>query len=388
MDFAPSEEARRFRAEVRDLIAETFTPEVRRRAHETGTMHDWGLHRAIGGRGWLRQALPEALGGGGRDPEELAGLFRELELAGAPYDGVSNVAMVASVIAHLGNDMQKREVLPRLLSGESVAALGYTEPDSGSDVAAARTRAVRDGEGWRIDGQKMFTSLAEEADWILLLTRTTPDGPKHKGLTFFLVPTTLPGITINPIRTLSGKRTNATFYDDVRVGDEWRIGDVDGGWQVMLVALSYERGVSGGVRDAERLLETAEAHARVATRDDGAPLIVDGDVRDALARLAVDVEVADLLASRAAWVAGSGRLPGTEGAHVKLFATEAFTRAANCLIDLVGPAGLVRDDESRDPASQFEYFYRFAPVTTIYGGTSEIQRNLVAQRALGLPRSR
>jgi alkylation response protein AidB-like acyl-CoA dehydrogenase len=388
MDFTSSEETVKFRAEVHDLIAETFTPEVRDRAHETGTMHDWGLHRAMAARGWLQQALPESLGGGGRDPEELAGLFRELELAGAPYDGVSNVVMVSSVIAHMGNDMQKGEVLPKLLSGESVAALGYTEPDSGSDVAAARTRAVRDGDGWRIDGQKMFTSLAEESDWVLLLTRTTPDGPKHKGLTFFLVPTSSPGIEIQPIRTLSGKRTNATFYDNVYVDDEWRIGEVDGGWQVMLVALSYERGVAGGVRDAERLLVAAEEHAHTATRDDGTRVIDDPDVREELARLAIDVEVADLLAGRAAWVSGTGRLPGTEGAHVKLFATEAFTRGANRFADLAGPAGLVRDDTHGDVSAIFEFFYRFAPVTTIYGGTSEIQRNLVAQRGLGLPRAR
>ncbi len=279
-------------------------------------------------------------------------------------------------------------MLPRLLSGDSVPALGYTEPDSGSDVAAARTRAVRDGDGWRIDGQKMFTSLAEEADWILLLTRTNPDGPKHQGLTFFLVPTSTPGIEIQPIRTLSGKRTNATFYDGVRVGDEWRIGEVDGGWQVMLVALSYERGVAGGVRDAERLLVNAEAYARATRGDDGRPLVEQPEWRDALGRLAVDVEVADLLAGRAAWVSGSGRLPGTEGAQVKLFATEAVTRGANTFLDLAGPDGVVRGDPHVDRARFFEYCYRFAPVTTIYGGTSEIQRNLIAQRGLGLPRSR
>ena len=144
-------------------------------------MHDWELHRAMADKGWIAQALPEALGGGGRGPEELALLFRELELAGAPYDGLSICTMLASVIAHVGNDMQRREVLPKLLAGEALIALGYTEPDSGSDVAAARTRAVRDGDGWRIDGQKIFTSLAEESEWVFLLTRTDPDVPKHAG---------------------------------------------------------------------------------------------------------------------------------------------------------------------------------------------------------------
>jgi alkylation response protein AidB-like acyl-CoA dehydrogenase len=313
-------------------------------------------------------------------------LFRELELAGAPYDGLSICTMLASVIAHVGNDMQRRVVLPKLLAGESLIALGYSEPDSGSDVAAAHTRAVRDGDGWRIDGQKIFTSLAEESEWVFLLTRTDPDVPKHQGLTFFLVPTSAPGFELQPIRTLSGKRTNTTFYDGVYVDDEWRVGEVNGGWQVMLVALSFERGVAGGVRDAERLLTVAEEHARHATRDDGSVLLDDPDFRRDLARLAVDCEVTDLLASRAAWVAASGGLPAVEGAATKLLATEALTRAVGRLLDANGPAGLVQRHDVTDLSAFYEYCYRFAPVTTIYGGTSEIQRNLVAQRGLGLPR--
>jgi alkylation response protein AidB-like acyl-CoA dehydrogenase len=389
VDFTPSTSAVQFGDEVRELIASVFTDDVRQRVHDTGTMHDWGLHRAMAAKGWIEQALPEALGGGGRDPEELAVLFRELELAGAPYDGLSICTMVASVIAHVGNDMQRRVVLPKLLAGESLIALGYSEPDSGSDVAAARTRAVRDGDGWRIDGQKIFTSLAEECEWVFLLTRTDPDVPKHQGLTFFLVPTAAPGFEVQPIRTLSGKRTNMTFYDGVYVDDEWRIGEVNGGWQVMLVALSFERGVAGGVRDAARLLTVAEEHARTAVDEStGRPLLEDHNRRRELVRLAIDCEVTDLLASRAVWVAASGQLPGVEGAATKLFATEALRRAVSRLLDANGPAGLVQSHDVTDLSAFYEYCYRFAPVTTIYGGTSEIQRNLVAQRGLGLPRSR
>lgn len=385
MDFTHSPAAEQFGDEVRALVARVYTEERRQHAHDTGTMHDWELHRAMAEQGWIRQALPEALGGGGRGPEELAVLFRELELAGAPYDGMSICTMVASVLAHAGNGMQQRDILPKLLDGESLIALGYSEPDAGSDVAAARTRAVRDGDGWRIDGQKIFTSLAEESEWVFLLTRTNLDVPKHRGLTFFLVPTAAPGFQLQPIHTLSGKRTNMTFYDGVYVGDEWRVGDVDGGWQVMLVALSFERGVAGGVRDAARLLAEAELHARE-TLDDDRPLLEQPARRDALVRLAIDAEVADLLASKAAWVAASGRLPGVEGAASKLFATEAFQRSVLRLIDVEGPTGLVQAHDVTDIGAFYEYCYRFAPVTTIYGGTSEIQRNLIAQRGLGLPR--
>ena len=387
MDFAPSAAAERFRHEVKELVAAHFTDDVRDRVHETGTIHSWSLHRAIGERGWIAQALPEAQGGGGRDPEELAALFAELERAGAPYDGLSNVVMVSSVLAHVGNEMIRAEVLPRLLSGEAMVCLGYSEPDSGSDVAAARTRAVRDGDDWRIDGQKMFTSVAEESDWIFLLTRTSTDGPKHAGLTFFLVPMDTPGISLQEIRTLPGKRVNVTFLDGVRVGDEWRVGEVDGGWQVMLVALSFERGLAGGVRDGERLLRTVEELARRVPDDGSAPLVDDPVTRERMVRLAIDNEVADLLSGRAAWVAASGRLPGTEGAAARLFASESFTRAASWAVDLAGPEGLV---QSTDRGGQidgfFEYCYRFAPGTTLAGGTTEIQRNLIAQRGLGLPR--
>ncbi len=386
MDFAPSEAAERFREEVRQVIADTFTDEVRDQVRATGTIHSWPLHHAIGQRGWISQALPEAQGDA-RDPEELAVIFAELERAGAPYDGLSNVVMVASVLGHVGNEMIRDDVLPRLLSGDALVCLGYTEPDSGSDVAAARTRAARDGDGWRIDGQKMFTSVAEEADWIFLLTRTTGDGPKHAGLTFFLVPMDTPGISVQEVRTLPGKRVNITFLDGVHVGDEWRVGEVDGGWQVMLVALSFERGLAGGVRDGERLLRVVEEFALHAP-DSGGPRPVDDPVvRERMVRLAIDNEVADLLAGRAAWVAASGRLPGTEGAAARLFASASFTNATAWAVDVAGADGLVRTvDRAGRIDGFFEYCYRFAPGTTLAGGTSEIQRNLIAQRALGLPR--
>ena len=389
VDFTPSRTGGAVRRRgARAGRAHVFTDERRQRAHDTGTMHDWDLHRAMADQGWIGQALPEALGGGGRGPEELAVLFRELELAGAPYDGLSICTMVASVLAHVGNEMQQREVLPKLLAGESLIALGYSEPDSGSDVAAARTRAVRDGDGWRIDGQKIFTSLAEESEWVFLLTRTDPDVPKHRGLTFFLVPTSAPGFELQPIRTLSGKRTNMTFYDGVHVDDEWRIGDVDGGWQVMLVALSFERGVAGGVRDAERLLAVAEdARPRRGRRRRRVRCSRTPTSPRRLARLAIDCEVTDLLASRAAWVAASGRAPRRRGRGDEAVRHRGVpTVAATACSTWPGPPGLVQSHDVGDLSAFYEYCYRFAPVTTIYGGTSEIQRNLIAQRGLGLPR--
>jgi alkylation response protein AidB-like acyl-CoA dehydrogenase len=388
MNFRESEDTRRFRAEVRELLRRELTLELRARVKETGTNHAWSLHRAIAARGWLRAAIPVSLGGEGKSPEALAALFQELDLAGAPYDGVSNAMMVGSTLARVGSDFHKEAVLSTFLSGEQIPCLGYSEPGSGSDVAAASTQALRDGAGWRIRGQKLWTSLAEEASHAFLLARTRAAGPKHKGLTFFLVPMESPGIQIQAIRTLSGKRSNATYWDDVYVDDRWRVGEVDGGWQVMLVGLAYERGVAGGVSDALRLYRAALVTAEETLRPDGTRALDDASVRERLVRTAIDAEVAELLAARAAWVAASDALPGMEGAQAKLFATEAFVRASSALLDVFGPELLVESDPYSPLAGQLSYAYRYAPVTTTHGGTSEIQRNLIAERGLGLPRAR
>jgi len=381
VDFTPSPETVAFREQVRAVLAEHIDAEVRARVAATGTNHDWGVHRALAERGWLAATLPEALGGQGRDPEQLAGFFRELELVDAPYDGTSLAMMLAYILGHVGSEFQKAEILPALLSGEAIPCLGYSEPESGSDVAAAQTRAVRDGDDWVISGQKMFTSLAEQARWAFMLTRTNTDVPKHRGLTFFLVPLDSPGVEVREVRTLSGKRTNITFYDDVRVPDRMRVGDVDGGWNVMVVALSFERGIAGGVADVRALYDAALVCAR--ERE----LIDEPSVRERLARVAIDTEVCELLGERAAWVAVNG-VPQQEGAEIKLFATEAYWRASSSFVDMLGPEGLPSDHASHSPAAIVEYSYRVAPIFTTAGGTSEIQKNLIAERTLGLPRAR
>ena len=296
MDFRPSEAATAFTTEIRRFLAEHWTEEMAERVKESGTDHDWDLHRAFAARGWMRAAMPAALGGEGRSPEELAALFHEFEVHGAAYEGMSLAMLVAFVLGNVGSDFHRDEVVPRLLDGSAVACLGYTEPGSGSDVAAATTRAVRADENhWVIDGQKMWTSLAEVSEWVLLLTRTDPDAAKHRGITFFLVPLDTPGIEIRPIRTLSGRRSNETFYDAVRVHDRWRIGEVEGGWEVMRVALAYERGVVGGLSEGVRLLRAGIEAAEETRRPDGSRLIDDPSVRDRLVRTAIDNEVAQLL---------------------------------------------------------------------------------------------
>jgi len=384
VDFSPDPSVVAFTSEVREFLAGHLTDEMRRDMHESGTSHDDGLHRAIAARGWLAAAVPGSPDA--RDPFEMAALFRELELADAPYHGLSVTMLVAGVVQQAGSPDLKAKVLPEILSGDALCCLGYSEPDHGSDVAAASTRAVANDEAhttWTINGQKMWTTLAHVSRYVLLLTRTDPDVAKHRGLTMFLVPLATPGTSMQPVHTMAGDRTNVTFYDDVIVGDEWRIGEVNGGWQVMGIALALERGVMGGTAPGEVLWRQVLGWAKSAGVA-GRP-----SVRQEVARTRIDAEVSWLLAQRTAAIAAGGGLPSVEGSMTKLFATETYNRAARAWQDLAGAEGLLATGAPGAVADgAIERAARHAPLTTIYGGTSEIQRNNIAERHLGLPSTR
>lgn len=375
-----------FRDEVHDFLAEHVTDEVIERAHVTGTIHDWGLHRAMAAQGWISAGWPAEYGGGGRSPLEMNVLSEEMYLSGAPVDGIGVASLVAHTILLEGSEWQKATIIPEILSGEVICCLGYSEPESGSDVAACATKATLDGDTWTIDGSKMFTTLAHEAGYVFLLTRTNNDVAKHKGLTMFAVPMDTPGIEISPVHTMGGERTNITYYDGVQVDDRYRVGEVDGGWKVMMTALVFERNAAW-YGEAVRLLDHAVHWASTTMGTDGRPMIEDPLVRERLAQAAVGNEVANLLGWRAAWLASTGTLPGVEGTMAKLFTTEHYQRSASDLLDLLGSDGVRRHGDPRAPADGWiEATYRHSQVTTIYGGTSEVLRNIIAQRGLGLPR--
>jgi alkylation response protein AidB-like acyl-CoA dehydrogenase len=383
--FDPATEA--FRSEVRGFIAEHLAPEVVERAHSTGTMHDWGLHRALCERGYLASGWPVEFGGLGRDAIDQAVLMQELYAAGAPIDGLNIASMVGATLLVCGTDEQKADILPRILAGEVMCCLGYSEPDAGSDVAAVATKAVRDGDSWVIDGQKMFTTMAHEAHYVFLLTRTNAGAPKHKGLTMFLVPMDTPGIEITPVETMGGERTNITFYSDVRVPDSCRVGEVDAGWSVMHAALVYERS-SANWGEPDHLVESA-ARWSLEPGPDGTRPFDDPEVRTALARWSTELEVGRLLLFRTAWLSARGEMPQVEGSMAKLHITEAFVRASSDLLDLVGARGvLARGEAGAALDGLLEHAFRHSVVTTIYGGSSEVQREIIAGRGLGLPRAR
>ena len=387
MDFRLGEGSEEIRNEARQFLDEYLTEEVQQRMHASGVHHDWDFHRARVEHGLLAPGWPEEFGGQGRDALEVLASAEEFQRSGAPTYGVGTTMMVANVIRHMGTEEQKRLILPQALSGKIIIVLGFTEPEAGSDVAAVQSRAVPDGDEWLITGQKMFTTNAQEADYVFLLARTNPDVAKHKGLTTFLVPLRQPGVEIQPVYTMSGERTNLTFYSDVRVSDSLRIGEVDGGWHVMTVGLTFERSLPQG-GDSTRLLQAMEHWASNATDATGRKRADDPVIQARLGRAAAENEVSTLLARRCAWVQYTGGLPGVEGSMAKLFSSEALTRQSAEFVDMLGPDGLRSDGEDTAVEGGIaEYLYRFALGTTTYGGTSEVQRNIIAQRGLGLPRS-
>ncbi|MFZ6004727.1 MAG: acyl-CoA dehydrogenase [Actinomycetota bacterium] len=387
MDFRFDAETEAFRNEVRTFIAANLTREIVDRAHATGTMHDWGFHKALCERGYLASGWPKEFGGLGRTAIDQTLLMQELFAAEAPVDGLSIASMVGATLLVCGTDQQKADILPRILAGEVMCCLGYSEPDAGSDVAAVATRATRDGDDWVIEGQKMFTTMAHEAHYVFLLARTNLEAPKHKGLTMFLVPMDTPGIEITPVETMGGERTNITFYTEVRVPDACRVGDVDAGWSVMHAALVYERN-SANWGEPDHLVE-AVAEWSLQPGPDGTCRFDDPNVRASLARWSTELEVGRLLLFRSAWLSSRGEMPQVEGSMAKLHITEAFVRASADLIDVLGTAGLLALGEDGSVLDGLvEHAFRHSVVTTIYGGSSEVQREIIAGRGLGLPRSR
>ena len=386
MDFELSQKAIDFRSQVKKFISENLTSEITLKMHETGTFNDKNFNESLAAEGLLAGAVP---GYGDRDPVELYLLFNELEKAGAPYDGLAVTMLVAGVINAVGTEFHREEVLNKLLTGKHNCCLGYSEPDYGSDVASIITKAEKIENRWVINGQKMWTTMAHESDWVLLLTRTNSDVPKHKGMTMFLVPMNTPGIEIQPVATMASERTNATFYDNVEVEDQWRLGEIDDGWSVMGVALALERGVMGGTNPAVPLLKHVLNWAETTPSKNKSLMIDNALMRERIARTAIINQVGQLLTLRAAWIAATGGMPGVEGSMAKIYASEEYQKVVGWFQQMAGAEGLLSFGAEDAAASGWiDYDARHAPVTTIYGGTSEINRNNIAERHLGLPRNR
>jgi 3-oxocholest-4-en-26-oyl-CoA dehydrogenase alpha subunit len=389
MDFWESDDLAAHREAARAWADANVRPEWAGEQQRTGCHQTMELHARLARDGILGAGWPAEYGGSDADPDFARAVFEELARQGLHSDGWATTVMVARTIAHVSTEEQKREYIPAALSGGLLIALGYSEPDSGSDVAAAKTTAVRDGDDWVINGQKMFTSTAQLSSHVFVLARTNPDAPKHKGLTLFLVPTTSTGYEIQPIHTLGGQVTNATFYTDVRVPDSARIGGIEAGWDVMKVALVYERGVGGTASMELTLSRDLAAWAREAKRPDGSAVFDDPLTAERIGRIAVNEAVFRALDLQMRWQVAKGELPQVEGAMRKLFWSESAQRHYSDTLDILGAEGVLSPGAAHTPfGGKFEHDFRAAVVTTVYGGASEILREIIAERRLGLPRNR
>ena len=384
IDFGYGERAEKLAAETRAFFEGVLTPELRKRSHHSFDGHDWGVHRAAGARRLLYPTWPAKFGGRDADPYEAVASAHVWDENDWTINAVAVCNMVGWIIMEYGSEELQRTVLPLMASGDVICSLGYTEPHSGSDVFAAKTRATRDGDTWVINGQKMFTSGANLAKYVMLLTRTDPDAPKHRGITLFLVPLDSPGIEVQPVYTYPDERTNITYYSDVRVPDLYRLGAVNGGLEAMTVALKLEQGGAGFIVPHRRTLQRAIEWAGTATRN-GRPVLEDPQVLGRLSRAAVSSEVSDVIFRRSLWARANGVPDRAFGPMSKLFSTESFLRDSTDLLDLTAPDSLFKGQEG---LGLIERSHRHAAATTIYGGTSEIQRSLIAEKALGLPRTR
>jgi 3-oxochol-4-en-24-oyl-CoA dehydrogenase len=377
IEFDIGEEARAMMDEIDAFMTANVTPEMKARFHYSWEGWVPELHKQLAQAGLLFLSSPE-LGGRGVGSYAKASARRAFDRHGYRNPGAGVAEMVGLMISRAGSDELKADVLSRIIAGDAICSLGYSEPGSGSDVFAAQCKATPEGNGWRIDGTKMFTSGANLSDYVLMLCRTNTEVAKHKGLTMFIVPLKAEGVTIQPVHTFQDERTNITFYDNVKIPDSWRLGEVDGGVRTMSLALELEHG--GGFDGP--MHEAAEA-AEELCRELG--LLVRPQAQARLAKARLNADIAWLLGSRASW-AGVNKKPNMAyGPMAKMHSSEKFLEDARDLLDLTAPLSLTK---RKGAAQLLNQCYRHAHGTRIYGGTSQVHRSMIAERALGLPRTR
>jgi len=392
VDFEFSEAERAFAAEVEAFLDQHATPDVadvtrENMAQIVDTPARRAFMRKLAARGWLGMTWPRQYGGQEKEGVYEYILNEALARRGAPQIG-KGVGIIGKTLIRHGSEKLKREFLPKIIRGEIEFAVGYSEPQAGSDAANMQLRALRDGDGWRLDGQKIWTTSAHFADWYWVGARTDPDTPKHDGISLFLIPMDHPGLTVQAMPTIGDERTNAVYFDGVWVHDDYRVGELGGGFRYISEALDLERFTMFTFSPIEQRLEELVDYVRGAARD-GAPLRGDPHVRQRIAELATQCAVARGLGLR--FVAASmrgGKPPTVEASEYKLYATQLSQRVADAMLDLPGAGAQLRVHTSEAPLrGRPEMSYRYSVIDTIGGGASEIQKNIIARRKLGLPKN-
>jgi 3-oxocholest-4-en-26-oyl-CoA dehydrogenase alpha subunit len=389
LEYTPEQQA--LRKELREYFAKLLTPEVKEELGQPGEggelFHQ--LLRRMGKDGWLGVGWPEEFGGQGRPATDQFVFFDEVQRAGAPFPFVT-LNTVGPTIMRFGSEEQKAFFLPGILAGEINFAIGYTEPEAGTDLASLRTRAVLDGDEWVINGNKVFTSGANQADYVWLACRTDPDAPKHKGISIIVVPTSSDGFKWTPIVTVGGNVTTATYYDDVRVPKGNVVGEVNAGWRLITTQLNHERvglAAMGGL--AHRLWDEVLEWTRTTDSGEGGRMIDLPWVQMDLARTHVRLEAMKLLNWRMASAVAAETLAPADSSAVKVYGTETLVDVYRTLLGIVGAAGYLPGGSPGAVLNgDLERAARAAQINTFGGGVNEIQREIVASAGLGMARQK
>jgi len=399
MDFHDTPEEATFRSEVRTFIegnlprdwarlnqGPAFAEEATDDPEREAFLKQW--RKALSGRGWVAPHWPREYGGAGMSPGEQFIYNEEMAKHRAPAVGGSGVGMLGPTLILYGTDEQKKEHLPGITSGEISWAQGYSEPGSGSDLASLQTRAVRDGDDYVVNGQKIWSSGAHRADWMFMLARTDPDAPKHRGISMLLVPMKAPGISVQPLVDMAGDHVfNQEYFDDVRVPVKNRVGEENRGWYVGATLLDFERSNIGASINLRNTVDDITRFAYEASRSGSVPVRLDGRTKVELADRAVEADIARLFSYRIISLQKRGQVPNYEASVNKMFRSETDQRLAQTGMKILNMYGnALRDERFAPMKSRISHMYLRTVASTIAAGTSEIQRNVIATRGLGLPR--
>jgi len=406
MDWQDSPEQAAFRQDVRSLIGSRL-PDRYRNPDEGGGLFEGGWQQdrksedpsarqaasdwatALAEKGWIAPHWPKEYGGAGLTVTEQFIFNQEMAEANAPAVGGMGVSMLGPTLIVHGSDEQKQQHLPRILSGEVAWAEGYSEPGSGSDLASLQTRAVRDGDDFVINGQKIWTSGAQYADWLFALVRTDPNAPKHRGISFLLIDRSTPGLTIRPLTDMGWSQPfNETFFEDVRVAAKNLVGEENRGWYVGMTLLDFERSGIGTSVMARKQLGKLIAYARTDEGRERSRLEAFDTLRHEVADRHIEIAVEENFSLRIVSMQGAGQIPNYESSMVKMFGSESLQRLQRLGTKVFGLYANVWDEASpyAPLRASFTHGYVWSVPMTIAGGTSEIQRNIIATRGLGLPR--
>ena len=389
LTYTPEQE--KLRSELREYFAALMTPE--RRAALARTAGDYGdgsayreTVRQLGADGWLTLSWPATYGGRDATVTDQLIFTDEAAVAGVPVPFLT-INTVGPTIMRFGTDEQKSFYLPRIAAGELHFSIGYSEPEAGTDLAALRTTAIRDGDDYVINGQKMWTSLISYADYVWLACRTDADAPRHKGLSIIIVPTDAPGFSWTPVPTVAGVSTSATYYSDVRVPAGNLVGEENQGWPLITNQLNHERVALTSAAPLQTALREVRDWAAQARTSDGRPVIDAEWAQIHLARVHAKTEVLKLLNWQIASRSDAGQALGPAAASAtKIYGTELTIEACRLLMEVLGTNATVRTDSPGALlAGRIERMHRSALILTFGGGTNEIQRDMIAMLALGLP---